>query len=310
MSVKRIALAAAVGAAFVMPSFVPAQASGTGETDPPPTGPVAPKDPPKVDTDNSGNRIKVTGLLPGSTTIQYTTQYPECHWTNGEAHPLSAVEVEALRKAAKLDPYQLQQEKADHGLGRWYPLTCPAWSQIAYLKYDYAPSSLFSTPDVAVLLQKLLVAPTPVLSPPAPKVIVRLPMWLAVKAWAPVVLDLAPYGLDLRVRATPTKTVWTMGDGSKPLECVGESPAFNPSVDDPAHPPAAACTYTYTKSSASAPNHVFKGQAVVVYEDITYSNDGGATWRPLTVTRTPQSEAATFDVRVNEIQSILTGGLA
>jgi hypothetical protein len=141
-----------------------------------------------------------------------------------------------------------------------------------------------------------LAKPVPVHSPP--EAVVHFPTWLwltgGYRTQSATAAD--PTGLlSATVMATPTKVVWTMGDGQL-ATCFGPGVAYRLNVPPDAQ--TSNCTATYIDTSATQANQAYQATVTVFYHATWTATDGtGGDLGTL-------SAATTFAVRVAEVQSI------
>jgi len=115
-------------------------------------------------------------------------------------------------------------------------------------------------------------APTPALSPA--KAVVNYPTWLWLQGgWGKQSATATVPGLSATVTATPTRVVWSMGDGGQ-VTCAGPGTPYEPELADSAQ--RTDCAYTYAKSSADAPGGSFTATATVYFGASWTATDGTA----------------------------------
>jgi hypothetical protein len=125
--------------------------------------------------------------------------------------------------------------------------------------------------------------------------LVGLPEWFWVPRaqWAPVQARAAAGAVWAVVTATPQRLTISPGGGLHAKACPGPGTAYNPSV-----PLSAACTYTYTASSASQPGAAYQVTVTITWTAIWHGNGGtGGTLPAL-------STSATFPLRIAEGQAL------
>lgn len=130
---------------------------------------------------------------------------------------------------------------------------------------------------------------------PQANTLVQVPMWLAVTGgWQPRSATASVPGVAVTVTATPSKVVWSMGDGGS-VTCRGPGDVFRPGTDDP-YAASPTCGFRYRRSSGSVR---FTVTATVSYT-VTWSGGGQAgTLDDLTA-------AGTTSLHVGESQAIVT----
>ncbi|RNH94180.1 hypothetical protein EEZ25_31650 [Micromonospora aurantiaca] len=187
--------------------------------------------------------------------------------------------------------------------GGWYARTCVAnglGSQDVPVWLDQAPQV-----DLAALAQTArsrLRLPSPQIHTnpaTAPFVLVQVPVWLWVDpaTWGARSATASVPGVSVTATATPTRVVWSFGDGSEDLACTGPGKPWKPGTDPRASSP---CGHTYTSSSAVAAGAAFRLRATVTWS-VTWSGAGsGGALAPLTTT-------SAVSVRVAESQAIVGG---
>lgn len=137
-------------------------------------------------------------------------------------------------------------------------------------------------------------APTPTLSPA--KAVVNYPTWLWLQGgWAPQSATATVPGLSATVTATPSKVVWSMGDGHQ-VTCAGPGVAYDPELADSAQ--HTDCSYTYATSSAGQSNGSFTA-SVTVYYGASWTATDGTAGQLGTVTG-----VTTFAVTVEQIEAV------
>jgi hypothetical protein len=128
---------------------------------------------------------------------------------------------------------------------------------------------------------------------------VGLPEWYWVPRaqWAPVQARAAAGAVWAVVTATPQRLTVSPGSGLPAKACPGPGTAYSPSA-----PPSAACTYTYTASSAQLPGAAYQVTVTITWTAAWVGSGGtGGTLPAL-------STSATFPLQVAEGQALNTGG--
>ena len=182
--------------------------------------------------------------------------------------------------------------------GVWGMVSCPPLSPyITWVPTGATPPTLPSPAQLAysALAQIHLGAPTMGMAPPTDKLIVNFAtrLWIDPSTWRPLSATAAVGGISATVTATPSRTVWTMGDGNV-VTCQGPGVAYDP-TRDPASQPT-SCTYSYEKPSNGQPG----GRYVVsvrVYWHVAWTSRGVAGGGDLgEIAGDPRSSAVTVDV--------------
>lgn len=126
--------------------------------------------------------------------------------------------------------------------------------------------------------------------------VVNMPTWLWVENFGAVDASASAGAVTVTVTATPVAVRWSMGNGDI-VTCQGPGTRYDST--QPADAQQTDCSYTYRRSSASAPSGTFVVQTSVTW-DVTWTATGivaGGSLGPLTrTTSTP--------VRVSEIQTV------
>jgi hypothetical protein len=133
---------------------------------------------------------------------------------------------------------------------------------------------------------------------PSREQVVGVPTWLWVDAqtWNSLSSVAAVPGVSVTVVAHPVRSVWSMGDGSQ-VSCTGAGTPFDAGYDDPGA--GSACSYTYRRSSAEAPDREFHGSVRVEWQ-AAWSVSGAAGGGDLgSLFRT-----AAFSTSVSEVQAL------
>lgn len=126
--------------------------------------------------------------------------------------------------------------------------------------------------------------------------VVNMATWLWVENFGAVNASASAGTVTVTVTATPVAVRWSMGNGDV-VTCQGPGTRYDSA--QPADAQHTDCSYTYRRSSASAPSGTFVVQTSVTW-DVTWTATGivaGGSLGPLTrTTSTP--------VRVSEIQTV------
>jgi hypothetical protein len=133
---------------------------------------------------------------------------------------------------------------------------------------------------------------------PAGDQLVQLPTWLSLDpaSWRPQSATASVPGVSVTATATPTKAVWSMGDG-KLVVCHGPGTPWTSGMDPKAASPD--CGHTYRHSSASAAGGAF-AVSVTISWDVTWAGAGQTGTVPGLTT------AGQVQVRVAESQALIT----
>jgi hypothetical protein len=193
------------------------------------------------------------------------------------------------------------------GPGGWYTFTCPGMPGTGggtrWVPGD-APG-LPAAPDPAVLARQAvnhLALPSLSISfSPTGRQLVRLPMWLWIDPvqWTARSASAAVPGVVVTATATPTRVVWSTGDGTS-VSCAGPGTPWRAGTDPSAGSPT--CGHVYALGSAGAPGGRFTVSATVWWSIAwTSGGQGDGTLPDLSTT-------ATTTVRVDEVQAIVVPG--
>jgi hypothetical protein len=102
--------------------------------------------------------------------------------------------------------------------------------------------------------------------------VVRVPTWLWIASdWRPVSVTASAGRVAATVTATPTRVVWTMGDGGS-VTCAGPGTPYDSSK--PAADQHTDCSYTYRKTSVGQPEERYQATATVYWTVAFTSNVG------------------------------------
>jgi hypothetical protein len=130
-----------------------------------------------------------------------------------------------------------------------------------------APAALAAVASARLVLPRLVIRANP-----AGAQLVRLPTWLWVDpaGWAPRSATAAVPGVAVTATATPSRVVWSMGDGAT-VACASAGTPFRAGTDPAAASPD--CGHTYRSSSQERPGGVFPVRATVFWT-VTWSGAG------------------------------------
>jgi len=130
------------------------------------------------------------------------------------------------------------------------------------------------------------------MSPPTRELVVNLPSWLWINGpWRPLSATARAGAVSSTAVATPTRVVWTFGDGNS-LTCTGPGKPFDNTTT--------TCSYAYRRSSAGQPGNVYTVTATVYYA-ATWTSVGAPGGGSLGQIASPPS---TTTASVGEIQAI------
>jgi hypothetical protein len=198
--------------------------------------------------------------------------------------------------------------------GTWYGEFCggPSYEAVVWV-----PDKASNRPPVqetpAVLAQQArnqLPLPTPsVRHNPSGDALVNLKTWWWIdsRQWHVLRQRTAVGPVWAQVTARPVKSVWDAGDGTAPLTCLGGGTPYD--TAKPADGQTTDCSHTYDRSSANQPqtgpdpNDRFFTVKVTVYWQVRFVGAGGAAGALPMMSRT-----TTFPLRVEERQTVVTGG--
>jgi hypothetical protein len=141
--------------------------------------------------------------------------------------------------------------------------------------------------------------PVPVINPA--EAVVHFPTWLWLgggwSAQSATATD--PTGLlSATVTATPTRVLWTMGEG-QPVTCLGPGAPYR--LDLPPESQHSDCMFSYVDSSVAQPNESYQATVTVFYHAGWAATDG--TGGDLGV----PASSASFAVRVAQVQTVNDG---
>ncbi|WP_150244340.1 hypothetical protein [Nocardiopsis quinghaiensis] len=179
------------------------------------------------------------------------------------------------------------------------------WDAIDWDAVDYDGDGEAPT-DPVTLIQESMAAfelpPPRIATSPGNEslVLVNTPVWLWVESqdWEAAEASAEVPGWSLTVTATPTATVWTLGDGTE-VRCEGPGTPFDPAVHDPA---AASpdCGHVYTLPSDSRPGGVYAVSVEVGWDVGWEFSDGEAG------ALDPVTTASQVELRVAESHGLVT----
>jgi len=140
-----------------------------------------------------------------------------------------------------------------------------------------------------------LVYPRPRTAPPrtATQVVgIRTWMWVESEDWHPISATAAIPGLSATVTASPTQTIWDMGDGTT-VTCDGPGTPYDPSIPDAAQ--QSECSHTFQHDGT------YPVRVSIVWS-VTWTASTGAGGNLGLFQRSTQ-----FDVNVEQRQAVITG---
>ncbi|GAA1449012.1 hypothetical protein [Nocardiopsis tropica] len=184
------------------------------------------------------------------------------------------------------------------------------WSAIDWDSIDYDGEGEEGT-DMITTLQEAMDAfelPPPQIetSPGSGSlVLVNTPVWLWVESqdWEATEASAAIQDSSFTVTASPTSTLWTLGDGTQ-IRCEGPGTSFDPAVHDP-ESASPDCGHVYDLSSDSQPGGAYPVTVQVGWDvgwEITegeLSEGAAGEFDPLTTT-------SQVELRVAESQGLVT----
>jgi hypothetical protein len=180
------------------------------------------------------------------------------------------------------------------GQGRWYVGQCgyPPNEDVTRYRWFASPPGPQQLADEAV---RALRPPTPVIRlNPAPPVaqLVRLPswVWLDPSSWGQRMATASVPGMSVTATATPTKVVFSAGDGAS-FTCTGPGTPWKRGMNPAAKSPT--CGHTYTRAGT------FMVTATVTWV-ITWAGGGETGTAPALTT------TSSLGVRVTESQALVT----
>lgn len=159
--------------------------------------------------------------------------------------------------------------------GVWGMVSCPPLPPyLTWVPTGSAPPSQPSPNEVArsALAHLHLGAPRVGMAPPPDKLVVNLQtyLWIDASMWRSMSATASVGGVSATVVASPSRVVWTMGDGNS-VTCNGPGAPY----DAGANQPVTGCTYTYSAPSGNQP----EGRYVVsaqMYWHVTWTSSGVA----------------------------------
>ena len=180
------------------------------------------------------------------------------------------------------------------GQGRWYVGQCgyPPNEDVVKYRWFASPPGPQQLADEAV---RALRPPAPAIrlnpKPPVPQ-LVRLPswVWLDRSSWGPRTATASVPGMSVTATATPTKVVFTTGDGTS-FTCAGPGTPWKRGMNPAAESPS--CGHIYTRAGA------FTLSATVTWA-ITWAGGGETGTAPALTT------TSSLGVRVTESQALVT----
>lgn len=211
-------------------------------------------------------------------------------------HRLSAKDADA---ADRLSGTWGAPEKGD-GPGTWYQKICTdGTGQTGSVLW--VPDRARANPRTVAqhaLDRAPIPLPAPRLNPPAGQdqvVNVETWLWIDAEQWQPVSASASAGGLTVTATAAPIRIELDMGNGDV-VACAGPGTPYDTSR--PASEQQTDCGYTYTQSSAAAPDGAFTLTASTVW-NVTWRSSDGRSGSLGDVART-----RSLPVRVAEIQSV------
>jgi hypothetical protein len=148
--------------------------------------------------------------------------------------------------------------------GGWYVYGCPAALYAIWIPDGGRSGAAPVSPaQLAMVASRQLRLPAPrIRSNPAGPQLVNLPTWLWVEGsdWGLRSATVSVPGASVTATATPTRVVWSMGDGGE-VTCVSAGTPFPPGADPTRTSPD--CGYTYRFASQGRPRNAFPVVATV-----------------------------------------------
>jgi hypothetical protein len=196
---------------------------------------------------------------------------------------------------------------AGTGPGGWYDFTCPLLSigTLSGTRWIAGGPPLAGAAAVPGTLaqqaeSRLALPASTIRMSPTTTQVIRVPTWLWLDsgAWAARSASAAVPGVSVTATATPTRVVWSTGDGAT-VTCTGPGTPWqvgdNPAAASP------TCGHTYTTGSTSAPGGVFTVTATVTWSIAWVGGGQNGALPALTTT-------ATASIRVAPVQTVIVPG--
>ncbi len=121
-------------------------------------------------------------------------------------------------------------------------------------------------------------------------------LWLDPASWQPVEAEAGVPGVSVTVTATPTRTVWDMGDGTT-VECDGSGVPWDAAGPDSQQ---TDCSHVYQDVSADEPGGRYAGSVTIVWSVSWEASTGEGETFPDGYSSSP------FSVLVTEMQAVVT----
>ncbi|HWL41518.1 MAG TPA: hypothetical protein VNQ73_01145 [Ilumatobacter sp.] len=239
----------------------------------------------EIDEDGNPTAVAAAPGTPGGTTPEpFGDGESECWW-----------EV-VVADDTVIRVFNQFGERRFSATGRWLMRVCEGIGPVAVDGATAVPEGGGVDPgELAAEARESvpIAAPLALTSPASGRLVVRMPTWLWVDGgWWQTYSATATAGrVSSTVTATPTRAVWSTGDG-RSVECEAGTPWRRGLADS-----AATCAHTYTTAS---PAEGYDLSVTVEFEVAWSSNVGQAGTLP-TITR-----SASQTVQVGEIQAIGT----
>jgi hypothetical protein len=246
--------------------------------------------------DPSAPECSVQVEVPGAPGNPGRTSNVPCRMPDGAVVPCSLPGVGWLADDGCYYQPAVEMPSSDvpGGQGRWYFGYCgyPPNEDVVKYRWFASPPGPQQLADEAV---RALRPPAPVIRlNPAPPVaqLVRLPswVWLDPSSWGPRTATASVPGMSVTATATPTKVVFTAGDGTS-FTCTGPGTPWNRGMNPAAKSPT--CGHTYTRAGT------FTLTATVTWT-ITWAGGGQTGTAPALTT------TSSLGVRVTESQALVT----
>jgi len=236
-------------------------------------------------TNASGSTVTVTATAPGSsgsvgasasggggavvcTWLPFSPQQQEIFNENANSG-----ELLSITDASNLPPRGVTPPPP----GVWGMVSCPPLPP--YLTWVPTGAPAPATPSPAQLARSALAtlhldAPQVGTAPPTNKLVVNLAtyLWVEPGVWRTLRATASVGSVSATVVATPSKVVWTMGDGNT-VTCTGPGTPYNPNADPSTQ--STNCSYAYPAPSTKQPNGAYDLTARV-YWHVIWTSSGVA----------------------------------
>ncbi len=198
--------------------------------------------------------------------------------------------------------YDVNGKRLTSPTGRWYEHWCEG-RQVAVNSAFAVPGAAPVQVDPAVLAAEAresveVATPSIETSPEADRLLfVQIPTWLWIPGawWQSYSATAEAGGVSATVVASPTRAVWSTGDGAS-VTCDGPGTPWREGMSED----ASDCRHTYRHSSTTQSSGAYELSVTVEFE-VTWTSSVGAGGSLPTITRTVSRA-----VQVGEIQAIET----